>query len=251
MADDLANNSQRGATEVSVVIPVYNEDANIRLLWEALVPVLDACSSSWETIWIDDGSDDNSIHELRTLRGSDPRVRVIRLNRNRGQSTAFWCGFRHACGGVVVTIDADLQNDPRDIPALLDAVKTCDMAIGWRKQRHDRFSKRAASKLANRFRNWLTGESVPDIGCSLKAFHRPIVEHMFPFDGMHRFYPTLAGLAGFRVTVVPVRHHHRLHGKSKYGIWNRLLRPLSDCLAVWWMKRRYIGTIECEEISDD
>ncbi len=237
--------------EVSVVIPVYNECENIPLLWETLTPALDACAACWEVLWVDDGSTDDSGEQIRRLRLRDPRARQLRLEDNQGQSVAFWCGFTHARFATIVTLDADLQNDPLDIPLLLSALADADVAIGWRQTRSDSLAKRIASKVANAFRNWVTNETIPDVGCSLKAFRRTVFDSFFPFHGMHRFYPTLARIAGYRVAVVPVRHHARRYGKSKYGICDRFVGPLVDCWGVRWMQRRYLGSINVKETTDE
>lgn len=248
MVNPFPDGDRAGPPAVSVVIPVYNEAECLASLWAALHPVLEALGRSWEVLLVDDGSTDRSLVEMLALRRAEPRVRVLRLARNRGQSAAFWCGFRSARGGVLVTLDADLQNDPGDIPLLLEALQGTDLAIGWRGERRDPFLKRVSSRIANTIRNRLTSEEVRDVGCSLKAFRREVPERLFPFRGMHRFYPTLARMAGFRIAEVKVRHHHRTRGTSKYGVWNRLLGPLMDCLAVRWMKKRYVGDVQAEEI---
>lgn len=239
---------------LSVVIPVYNEEGSIPPLWAALEPVLRATGVAWEVLFVDDGSKDKSLDLLRGLRARDSRVRVFSQTPNRGQSKAFWVGFQAARAPVVVTLDADLQNDPRDLPLLLaaikpDAITQADLAIGWRHQRNDPFLKRISSKIANGFRNWVTDEEVHDVGCSLKAFRREVFAHFYPFRGMHRFFPTLARIAGFRVVEVKVSHHPRTRGVSKYGVWNRLVGPLLDCLAVRWMKKRYVGRVDAKEID--
>ncbi len=239
-----------GAPRISLVIPAYNEEENLPRLWEALRGVLEGIGVSWEVVLVDDGSTDGSLRAMQAIRRSDPRVRVLALERNRGQSAAFWCGFQRARGEILMTMDADLQNDPLDLPLLLKALEGFDAAIGWRYPRLDPFQKRAASRFANGVRNWLTGEEVHDVGCSLKAFRREVLEHVYPFRGMHRFYPTLFRIAGFKVTEVKVRHHPRTHGRSKYGTWNRLVGPFFDCLAVRWMKKRYIGRTSGKEMSD-
>jgi len=246
----MSDKAKSDGPEVSVVIPVYNEEESLRPLWEALSPVLEALGRSWEVLLVDDGSTDGSLREMLSIRRLDPRVRVIQLERNRGQSAAFWCGFENARGEVVVTMDADLQNDPADLPLLLEALRGADVAIGWRTERRDPFVKRASSRIANGWRNWITGDRIHDVGCSLKAFRRPVIDRLFPFRGMHRFFPTLARVAGFRVVEVPVRHHPRARGKSKYGTLNRLVGPLVDCFAVSWMRRRYVGDVAGREVTD-
>jgi glycosyltransferase involved in cell wall biosynthesis len=235
--------------ELSLVIPVYNERENVRPLWDAVRPALDAAGLSWEVVLVDDGSTDGGSEEMAALRREEPRVRVVRIDRNRGQSAAFALGFRHALAPVVVTMDADLQNDPQDIPLLLAALEDSDLAIGWRHERRDPFVKRVSSRIANAVRRGLVGDPFHDVGCSLKAFRRPVLPHLVPFRGAHRFFPILAVMAGFRVREVKVRHHPRARGKTKYGVLNRLLSPLVDCFGVRWLRRRYVGAVPGKEID--
>ncbi len=201
---------------VSLVIPVYNET---------------------------DGSD----AVLRGLRAVDPRVRVLTFAGNAGQSAAMDAGFKSARGDVVVTLDADLQNDPADIPRLLEALKGTDAAVGVRRKREDNLVRRVSSKVANYVRNQLSDETIADTGCSLKAFRRAALQRLVLYNGMHRFLPTLLKMEGFRVQEVPVGHRPRRHGESKYGIGNRLLPSFMDLLAVRWMKRRKLRY----EVKDD
>lgn len=221
---------------LSVVIPVRNEQENLIPLWAELSGILGSLRRTWEVLLVDDGSTDGSRVAIQ-----DSTVRMIPLDRPRGKTAALWTGFRHSRAEIVLTMDADLQNDPRDIPTLLAALTEADLVVGWRKERRDSGAKRIASRIANRFRTWMTGDRTHDAACPLKAFRRSVLPHLPPFDGMHRFYSTLAALAGFRVVEVPVRHRPRRFGTSKYGIWDRTVGPLADCLAVRWMQRRYIG----------
>jgi len=237
------------SVELSLVIPVYNERENVRPLWDAVRPVLEQTRRSWEVLLVDDGSTDGGTEEMAALRRDEPRVRVIRIDRNRGQSAAFAIGFRHARAPVIVTMDADLQNDPHDIPLLLEALADADLAIGWRHERRDPFLKRVSSRIANSVRRGLVGDPFHDVGCSLKAFRRDVVPHLVPFRGVHRFFPILAVMAGFRVREVKVRHHPRLRGKAKYGVLNRLVSPLVDCFGVRWLRRRYVGSVTGKELD--
>jgi glycosyltransferase involved in cell wall biosynthesis len=225
------------APEISVVLPVFDEEGNLRALAGELIPVLRGLGRTFEVLFVDDGSRDGSAAILREIAGTHPEVAVWRLDRNRGLSSALDAGFRTARGAVIVTLDADLQNDPRDIPLLLARLETHDMACGWRRDRKDGWVKRASSRIANWWRNRRTGESIHDVTCPMKAFRASIVPHLPAFDGMHRFYPTLARMAGFRVVEVPVSHRPRGSGRSKYGVWNRLGKGLSDLDAVRWMQR--------------
>ena len=196
---------------------------------------------------MDDGSTDGSDAVLRGLRDADPRVRVLTFARNAGQSAAMDAGFKSARGEVVVTLDADLQNDPGDIPRLLEALPGWDAVVGVRQERKDNLVRRVSSRVANYVRNRLSDETITDTGCSLKAFRGNALRRVVLYDGMHRFLPTLLKMEGFRVREIPVGHRPRRHGESKYGIGNRLLPSFMDLLAVRWMKRRKLRY----EVKDD
>lgn len=226
------------APAVSIVIPVYNEEESLRPLWDATKPVLESLGRPWEVIFVDDGSTDRSWEILRALRDGEPRIRVLRLRRNSGETAAEEAGMRNARGEIVVTMDADLQNDPADIPALLEAIRDADMAAGWRRERHDPWIRRLSTAVARRFRWWFTRDGIHDSGCTFRAMRRRCLDRIKLYRNMHRFLPALFQMEGFRVVEVPVRHHPRRHGKSKYGIWNRLWVGIADTLAVWWMRKR-------------
>lgn len=229
------------AKVISFVIPVYRNERAVTLTYEKIRGALasDLAAYDYEFVFVDDGSKDGSTRILEELRLANPRVVVWRLDRNHGISAALHCGFTRARGRVIATLDADLQNDPADLPKLYAAVKGgADMACGWRKVRHDPFVKRASSKIANAFRSGSTGDGIHDVTCPLKVFRREVVSIFYPFMGMHRFLPTLAQSAGFKVIEIPVNHRVRKHGESKYGVWNRLFRGLRDLRAVKWMLER-------------
>ncbi len=225
---------------LSVVIPVFNEAESLGPLWAELQPVLDGLRRSYEVIFVDDGSEDGSWEVLLSLHGQDPHVRLIRLRRNAGETAATDAGFRAAEGEVVVTMDSDLQNDPQDIPVLLDYLPTWDAACGWRARREDSWVRRVSSRIANAVRNALTGDEVRDSGCTFRAIRRECLTDLRLYSGFHRFLPTLLRLEGYRVIEVPVNHRPRRFGRSKYGIRNRMLRGLYDLLIVRWMKRRHL-----------
>jgi glycosyltransferase involved in cell wall biosynthesis len=229
------------APALSVVIPAYNEEANVGPCHQELVAALESLGRPFEVLFVDDGSTDRTAAALATLAARDPRVRVLRLRRNAGQTAALDAGFRAARGDVVVTMDADLQNDPRDIGRLLLALQDHDLACGWRVDRQDPWSKRVASRVANGVRRRLTGDGVHDTGCTLKAFRRDVVARLHLYRGLHRFLPALARMEGFRVTEVPVGHRPRRAGASKYGNWGRLWAGLPDLFAVRWMARRRLA----------
>ncbi len=225
---------------ISVAIPLHNEEANLAPLRDRLLDVLVATGLPFEIILVDDGSTDGSPAILRSFSADDLRIRVIRIANRSGQSAALDAGFRAARYGVVVTLDADLQNDPEDIPALLAAIADADVVCGVRVKRHDNWVRKASSVIANRTRDWITGDHITDTGCSLKAYRTPFLRRLKMYTGMHRFLPTLLRLEGARVIEVPVRHHPRAAGRSKYGIGNRMFVGLRDCFAVRWMRDRHL-----------
>ena len=224
--------------EVSLVVPVCDEEDSLPRFRGEPLEVLRGLERSFEIVFVDDGSRDRSPAILEELRTEIAEVRVVRLESHAGLSAALHAGIHHARGEVVVTIDADLQNDPRDIPLLLARLGEADMVCGWRKDRQDSFRKRVASRIGNGWRNRRLGESIRDSCSPLKAFRRAFVRHVPPYDGLHRWYPTLARLAGLRVIEIPVRHRRRTGGRSRFGVWNRLFRGLADVRAVRWMRKR-------------
>jgi dolichol-phosphate mannosyltransferase len=226
------------APRLSVVIPIFNERDNLHPLTAQALKALNGQVSSFELIYVDDGSTDGSSGLLDQLAENHSEVRVIHFNRNYGQTAAFDAGFRHARGEVIATLDGDLQFDPADILRLLPLSERYDLVCGWRRDRQDTFVKRLSSRLANFIRNVITRDGVHDTGCSLKVFRRTVVERIALFDGMHRFFPALARMHGFSIAEIPVQHYPRAHGESKYGIGNRLFKSLYDLIAVRWMQKR-------------
>ena len=232
---------------ISLVIPVFNEEDNLPVLFGEISRAVSGLGKEWEVIFVDDGSRDRSLEVIRELAAKHPQVRYLAFRCNCGQSAAFSAGFLEARGDVVVTMDADLQNDPMDIPAMLaEWQRGYDMVIGWRAKRQDTFAKRIASRWANAIRNRLTGETVKDTGCSLKVMRASMAKRIPMFTGMHRFLPTLMKMQGAKVAEMKVHHRPRLHGVSKYGAFSRAKTAAFDLLAVAWMKRRYI----CFEIRE-
>jgi dolichol-phosphate mannosyltransferase len=224
--------------EISVVVPVYNEEGTLPILIPKLTGVLKDLECSYEMIFVDDGSSDGSRRILEEMALRTPFLRIRRLKENRGLSTALMAGMREARGEKMVTLDSDLQNDPADIPRLLEYLDRYDMATGWRQKREDSWLKKISSKIGNAVRNGLSGENIRDSACTLRAFKRECIQEIPAFNGMHRFFPTLVKMNGYRIIEVPVSHHPRKFGKSKYNIRNRMVRSFIDLLAVRWMKRR-------------
>ena len=221
----------------SCVVPVYNEEGSLPLIRAELLPVLRDLDGDFELLIVDDGSTDRSPEILREFVREIPECVVYRLDRNWGLSSALDAGFRLARGEIIISLDADLQNDPRDIPLLLGKLTQADLVIGWRADRQDRFVKRISSKIANGVRNLLTREVVHDSTCPLKVFKREVYSRFKMFDGLHRFFPTLVKLEGFAITEVKVAHRPRRAGVSKYGVFNRVFKGLRDLKTVRWMKK--------------
>ncbi len=232
-----------------MVVPLYNEAESLPQLAAEIRAALAGTVETWEAVFVDDGSTDASLEVLRRLAAEDARVKVLRLRRNSGQSAALAAGIGRASGGVVVTLDADLQNDPADIPRLLEALAGCDVVSGVRRERQDDWRRRAASRIANAVRSRVLGDRITDIGCSLKAYRAELLCEVPMFDGVHRFLPVLAESAGARVVEIEVAHRPRRFGEAKYNIGNRLWRALADLLAVRWMRKRWLDRNLIEEVT--
>jgi glycosyltransferase involved in cell wall biosynthesis len=219
--------------DLSIVIPVRNEASNVPTLYRELTDTLEAFGRPYELIIVDDGSTDESFAVMAALQGSDPRLRVIRFRRNFGQTAAFAAGFAHARGRLIVTSDGDLQNDPRDIPRMVEVLEQgADIVCGWRRHRKDRFiTRRLPSMLANRLISVATGVHLHDYGCSLKVFRSEVVKPLKLYGEMHRFLPAMASELGVEIAEVEVNHRPRTHGRSKYGL-SRTVRVVLDLLTV-------------------
>jgi glycosyltransferase involved in cell wall biosynthesis len=233
---------------VSVVVPVYNEEENLPVLLREIRETLDPEGLSYEVVFVDDGSRDRSLEVLRGLLPANPMVRVVVFEKNAGQTAAMDAGLRSARGEILITLDADLQNDPHDIPLLLAQMDRFDVAVGYRAKRRDSLVKKVTSRIGNGVRNWATHEDIIDTGCSLKAFRREAVAPLKLLKGMHRFLPTLCRMEGFTVTQVKVNHRPRIHGETKYGVFDRLRATLPDLLAVRWMQTRVLRYRVREEL---
>ncbi len=227
---------QASAPSISVVIPLYNEEESIPHLYEKLTEALEAYGKPYEVIIVDDGSTDGSYPLLRQIAEQDKRFKIVRLRRNFGQTAAFAAGFDHARGDVIITMDADLQNDPADIPKLMEKIEEgFDIVSGWRINRQDRFlDRKLPSMIANRLISNVTDVRLHDYGCSLKAYRAEVLREVRLYGELHRFIPALASQVGGAVTEVPVNHHPRRFGKSKYGI-SRTIRVILDLITVWFL----------------
>ncbi len=228
--------AETAAPEISIFLPVYNEEPNLLPLHAKLDEALKALDRSAEIVYVDDGSNDGSLKILREIAELDPRVRVVALRRNYGQTAAMAAGIDAASGRVLIPMDADLQNDPADIARLLQKLdEGYDVVSGWRKNRKDKMiTRKIPSMIANRVISWIGGVPLHDYGCSLKAYRRESLEDVRLYGEMHRFIPIYASWAGARVTEIPVRHHARTMGKSKYGL-SRTLKVVFDLMTIKFM----------------
>lgn len=222
---------------ISVVVPLYNEEENVEILHPRLKEVLDGMGLEYEILYVDDGSQDMTLDLLEKIQKKDAdSVAVLSLRRNFGQTAAFAAGFDLSRGEIVITMDGDLQNDPADIPRLLEAIKGYDLVSGWRKQRKDPFfSRRLPSMIANWLISKVTGVRLHDYGCSLKAYRRDVIKNLRLYGEMHRFIPALASWYGVRINEIETTHHPRLRGKSKYGI-SRTIKVLLDLLTIKFLQ---------------
>ena len=238
--------------DISVILPCYNEEGNLRPLVAAVREALAPLHLPYEIVITDDCSTDQSWSLLKELAAADPRVRAQRFARNSGQSAALWAGLTAARGRWLVTLDADLQNDPKELPRFVAALQDHDCVCGSRvesRQQGDRFIRIVSSRIANWVRNKLSGEEISDSGCCYRAFKRECIANLKFFKGMHRFMPTLIRLEGFSVVEIPISTNPRFAGQTKYGVWNRLFASFYDLLAVRWMKKRMIKFQVAERLN--
>ncbi len=238
--------------EISFIIPCHNEEGNLRELIKAIRTMAEPLNLSYEVVITDDRSTDKSWEILKELGAADPRIRALRFEFNCGQSAAQWAAMKTARGNYLVTLDADLQNDPRDFPKFLDGLKTYDCVCGTRvasRSEGDNFVKVISSRIANWVRNKLSGENISDAGCCYRAFKRECIADLKFFKGMHRFMPTLFKMEGFTVTEIAISSNPRHAGQGHYGVWNRLFASFYDLLAVRWMKKRMFKYKVAEKIN--
>ena len=228
-----SSDQHRTPLDLSVVVPMFNERENVRPFYEQVLTVLKATRCRYELIFVDDGSSDGTLDELVRLQNADPTVRVVRFRKNFGQTPAMKAGIREARGTIIVTMDGDLQNDPRDIPELVRRVHDgYDMVVGWRRERKDPLvSRTLPSKVANCLIAKITGIHVHDNGCSLKAYRASMIKQVPLYSEMHRFIPAMSTTTGASIAEVAVRHHPRQHGTSKYGL-SRVMKVLMDVIAI-------------------
>ncbi len=237
-----------GSPEVSIVIPVFNEEESLPRLVEEIQSVMSDAPWAWELLFVDDGSTDGSRQRLIELAGAEEHIRIAALAANKGQSCALAAGFRLCRGELVITLDADLQNDPADIPLLLASLENLAAVSGVRQRRQDTWIRRCSSRIANGVRRAVLHDDITDVGCSLKAYRIEYLRKVPVFNGFHRFLPALVQMAGGEVGEVEVGHRARVFGASKYGVHNRLWRGIADLLAVHWMGRRWIEIENVQEL---
>ncbi|MBL0207006.1 MAG: glycosyltransferase family 2 protein [Propionivibrio sp.] len=232
---------------LSVVVPAYNEEENVVPLAEEIIAALTTLPGGFELILVDDASTDATAHRIKQLK--HPRVRAVYHRINCGQSAAVGSGFQAARGEWVATLDGDGQNDPADLPAMLEKAvhDGVDCVTGVRRKRQDNFIRRFSSRVANGFRNWITGDQVSDSGCGIRVVRRTALREIPVFNGMHRFLPTLLRGQGYTVAETTVNHRERLRGTSKYGVHNRLWRGIRDCFGIRWYLKRAVRSDRLDE----
>ena len=239
--------SSTAAPQISIVAPLWNESANVCPLAERVFLAFSNELRSLELLLVDDASTDDTWTQILEAQKTHPRIRALRLVQHRGQSAALWTGFQASRGQFIATLDGDLQNDPADLPKLIAALQNCDLACGVRARRQDNFRRRVSTRIARRARRLALGVDFQDTGCNLRAFKRSVVSMLFPFDGLHRFMPILAHDAGAVVRELPVTHHPRVAGRSKYGVWNRLGRGIFDLVVISWARKRQLNNLQFVE----
>ena len=220
--------------KLSIIIPLYNEEKNIKLLYSQIIEVMHANKYHYEIIFINDGSQDKSYAELKKLRKKDKKIRIINFYKNFGQTAAMNAGIKASRGEIIITIDADLQNDPKDIPRLIKKLEEgYDVVSGWRYKRKDPLSKKIISKLANFIRRKIIKENIHDSGCTLKAYKKECFEGIDLYGEMHRYIPAFLRTQGYKITEIKIRHNPRLHGKTKYGN-KRIIKGFLDLIMIYF-----------------
>jgi dolichol-phosphate mannosyltransferase len=233
--------------ELSIVVPVYNEEANILPLTREVQAAFASGEYDYELVFVDDGSSDQTWEKIKEARALEPRVRALRHDKNAGQSAALWTGLQSTDAPLIATLDGDLQNDPADLPKLLRELRQYDFLCGVRAKRNDSWLRRVSSRAARCARKLALKVDFCDTGCAVRVFKRSVLKGLFPFNGLHRFMPVLVHAAGGRTCEVPINHRPRVAGESKYGLHNRLWRGIADLFAIAWYQKRRIGEIPFTE----
>ena len=237
--------------DISIIVTVFNEQDNILPLAREVARALDNEPREFELVFVDDASRDGTWEKIQEARRLDARVRGVRHARNSGQSAALWTGIQDTRGGVIATLDGDLQNDPSDLPKLLAELGPVNFVCGVRVNRQDNWLRRVSSRIARRARKTALGADFQDTGCSLRAFKRSTLDGVFPFNGWHRFLPILVRGNGVTAKEIPVNHRPRVAGVSKYGVWNRLGRGIFDLIGVAWYQKRRLGPVPFTKIPQE
>ena len=236
--------------DISIIVPVFDEEDNVLPLVREIAVALDKESRSFELVFVDDASRDKTWDRIQEARRLDPRVRGVRLARNSGQSAALWAGVESTTGGIIATLDGDLQNDPADLPMLFAELNRVDFVCGARVNRQDDWLRRISSGIARLARKAVLGADIRDTGCALRAFKRAALDGIFPFHGWHRFLPILVQGGGATTKEVPVNHRPRVAGISKYGVWDRFGRGIFDLIGVKWYQRRRLRRVPFTRLAD-
>jgi glycosyltransferase involved in cell wall biosynthesis len=234
---------------MSIIVPVYNEAGNVLPLAREVLAVVQAMGRPAELVFVDDASDDGTWEQIQEAHRQDPRVRGLRHARNSGQSAALWTGIQATTAPILATLDGDMQNDPADLPRLLSELARVDFVSGMRLQRRDNWVRRVSSRIARWARRTALGVDFHDTGCALRVFKRSALQGVFPFNGLHRFLPVLVQGGGATTLEVPVNHRPRVAGVSKYGVWNRLGRGITDLFAISWYQKRRLRPVQVTELK--
>ena len=233
--------------DISIVVPLFNEDENVAPLAQRVLAAFKDEKRPIELLLVDDASTDQTWQRILDMQKADPRVRALHHLKNSGQSASLWTGFQASRGKIIATLDGDLQNDPGDLPVLLAHLDQFDMVVGVRTRRMDNGLRKISSRVARAARKAALGVDFQDTGCNLRVFKRELLDVMPAFNGIHRFMPVLAHSAGATVKEIPVTHHPRVAGQSKYGLWNRLGRGIYDLIGVRWYQKRQISRVPSSE----
>ncbi len=225
----------------SIIIPFHNEEENVEALIDELEGVLSSKSIEAEIIAVDDASSDKTLEKLKLMKNKYPNIKIISFEKRAGQSAALWAGIKNASTDIVITMDGDMQNDPSDIPKMISLMDKYDAVFGWRKKRNDPIGKRVSSKIGNAFRVLFTGKDIHDTGCGLKAMKKRFFEDVFPFNGIHRFFPAIFKIKGASFTEVEVNHRERKKGKTKYNALNRAFTAFYDLIGVRWIMKKHVN----------
>jgi dolichol-phosphate mannosyltransferase len=239
------------ACDLSIIVPVYNEEDNILPLAMEVAEALRQDTRTYELVFVDDASIDQTWKKIQQARRQDPRVRGLKHARQCGQSAALWTGLQATASPIVATLDGDLQNDPADLPKLLAELEKFDFVCGVRTKRKDDFIRRASSRVARKARKLILGVDFCDTGCAFRVFRRSVLKDIFPFNGLHRFLPVLVHGGGSSTREIPINHRARVAGVSKYGLWNRLGRGIFDLVAMAWYQKRRVGGVSFDELRDE